>query len=150
MIDRVARKQAAEAIRHFVSGQITNDEFIRRYPSSKYDPVIWALDDTAWCLYDDSATHTLTGEYVLTKEFKKQVARWLMFLYSEEEYLWPRIGKPGFRSSSESLWLSWIFGFGQRRLKKFMASGDYEVWPFINRESFDRARKNPVLLRGNI
>jgi hypothetical protein len=150
MIDRDARKQAAEAIRHFVSGQITNDEFIRRYPSSKHDPVIWALDDTVWCLYDDIATHKLTGKFALTREFKKQVARWLMFLYSDQEYLWPRIGRPGFRSNSESPWLSWIFGFGQSRLKKFKASGDYEVWPFISREDFERARKKPVLLTGNI
>jgi hypothetical protein len=150
MIDRVARKQAAETLRHFVSGQITNDEFIRRYPYSKRDPVIWALDDTVWCLYDDISTHKLTGEYAITKEFKKQVARWLMFLYSDEEYLWPRIGRPGFRSSSESLWLSWIFGFGQSRLKRFMASGDFEVWPFLKREDFEEARKKAVLLTGNI
>jgi hypothetical protein len=150
MIDRVARKQAAEAIRHFVSGQITSDEFLRRYPSSNRDPVIWALDDTVWCLYDDIVTHKLTGKYALPKEVKKQVARWLMFLYSDEEYLWPRIGRPGFRSHSEPLWLSWIFGFGQRRLKKFLASGDYDLWPFIKREGFERARKKPVLLTGNI
>jgi len=146
MIDRVARKQAAETLRHFVSGQITNDEFIRRYPYSKRDPVIWALDDTVWCLYDDISTHKLTGEYAPTREFRKQAARWLMFLYSDEEYLWPMIGRPGFRSSSESLWLSWIFGFGQGRLKKFMASGDFEVWPFLRREDFERARKNAVLM----
>ena len=138
MIDRVARKQAAEVIRHFVSGQITNDEFIRRYPSSKHDPVIWALDDTMWCLYDDIATHKLAGEYAPSKDFKKQVARWLAFLYSDEEYLWPRIDRPGFRSNAESLWLSWIFGFGQRRLRRFMASGDYEVWPFTRREDFEK------------
>ena len=28
MVDRVARKQAAETLRHFLSGQITSDEFI--------------------------------------------------------------------------------------------------------------------------
>jgi hypothetical protein len=150
MIHRVARKQAAETLRHFVSGQITNHEFIRRYPHSKRDPVIWALDDTVWCLYDDISTHKLAGEYATTKEFKNQVARWLMFLYSDEEYLWPRIGRPGFRSSSGSLWWSWVFGFGQSSLKKFMASGDFEVWPFLRREDFERVRKNPVLLTGNI
>jgi len=40
MIDRVARKEAAEAIRHFGAGQITNKEFLRRYPYSKDDPTI--------------------------------------------------------------------------------------------------------------
>jgi hypothetical protein len=83
MIDRTARARAAEAIRHFVAGQITNKEFLRRYPDSKDDPVIWALDDTVWCLYDDISTHRLSGEYALPKELKNDVARWLMFLYSD-------------------------------------------------------------------
>jgi hypothetical protein len=148
MIDRFARNQAAEAIRHFATGQITNWQFIKQYPTSRKDPAIWALDDTVWCLYDDFRTHTLIGKDALTKEGKKEVARWLTFLYSDEEYLWPRIGRPGLRRDPEPWLLSWLFGFGPGRWKRFKASGDYDVWPFIKREDFDRARKKPVLLVG--
>ena|SRR5215213_2771380 len=134
----------------YISGQITNWEFIERYPSSWEDPVIWALDDTVWCLYDDIVTHKLSGERALPKEIKNHAARWLMFLYSNEEYLWPKIGRPGFRYNPEPLWFSWVFGFWQGRLKKFKASGDYDVWPFLSREDYERARKSAVLLKGNI
>jgi len=148
MIDRLARQRAAEVIRHFVTGQITNKEFIRRYPESKHDLVIWALDDTVWCLYDDIRTHKLAGDYALNKEFKPEVVRWLMFLYSDAEYLWPKIGQPGFR-----YWPSWfcrVFGIGRKRFQRFHAAGDYSVWPFLRREDFENARRKPVLLNGNI
>ena len=150
MIDRVARKQAAQAIRHFATGQITNKDFIKRYPTSCKDPAIGALDDTVWCLYDDIHTHKLAGPETLPKEIKKEIARWLTFLYSDEEYLWPRIGTPGFRKRPDPLWFSWLFGFGRGRWKRFRASGDYDVWPFIKREDFDDARRKPVLLVGSL
>jgi len=148
MIDRTARNRAAETIRRFVTGQITNKEFIRRYPDSKNDPVIWALDDTVWCLYDDIRTHKLSGEYALTKEFKTEVARWLMFLYSDAEYQWPQIGKPGFRQTPS--WFCRVFPFAQKRFERFRAAGDYSVWPFLRPADFEDARRKPVLLGGHI
>ena len=30
-----------------------------------------------------------------------------------------------------------------------MQAGIYSVWPFINNESFQQAKKNPVLLAGS-
>jgi len=148
MIDRTARNHAAETIRRFVTGQITNKEFIRRYPDSKCDPVIWALDDTMWCLYDDIRTHKLSGSYALTKEFKIEVARWLMFLYSDAEYKWPKIGKPGFRQ--KPTWLCRAIPFAQKRFEKFRGAGDYSVWPFLRREDFEAARRKPLSLSGHI
>lgn len=147
MIDRTARRQAAETIRHFVTSQITNKEFIRRYPHSKEDPAIWALDDTVWCLYDDIRTHRLAGDYALTKEFKTEVARWLLFLYSDAEYVWPKIGKPGFRQTPS--WFCRILPFAQKRFETFRAAGDYSVWPFLRREDFEAARRKAKLLGGN-
>jgi hypothetical protein len=148
MIDTAARKRAAETIRHFVAGQITNKEFIRRYPESQEDPVIWALDDTVWCLYDDIRTHKLSGVEALVPEFKREVARWLMFLYSDQEYHWPGIGRPGFRHTPS--WLCRVFKFARRRFERFQAAGDYSVWPFVRREDFANARRKPVLLGGSI
>jgi len=147
MIDRTARQRAAEAIRHFVTGQITNFQFIDRYPYSKHDPIIWALDDTMWCLYDDIRTHRLAGEDALNPQFKREVARWLMFLYSDEEYIWPRIGQPGFRNSPS--WLCRWFGIGRKKFEWFHATGDFSVWPFVRRDDFENARRKPVLLNGN-
>ena len=144
MIDRPARKRAAEAIRHFVTGQISNKEFLRRYPESEDDSAIWALDDTVWCLYDDIRTHKLSGDEALSKEFKSEAVRWLMFLYSDKEYLWPNIGKPGFRHYPS--WFCRLFVFASKRYERFRAAGDYSVWPFLRREDFEDARQRPVLL----
>jgi hypothetical protein len=144
MIDRAARRQAAETIRRFVNGQITNKEFLRRYPNSKEDPAIWALDDTVWCLYDDILIHKLSGKYALTKEFKSEVSRWLLFLYSDAEYQWPKIGKPGFRQAQS--WVCRALPFARRRFKRFRDAGDYSVWPFLRWEDFEEARRKPVLL----
>jgi hypothetical protein len=153
MVDRIARKQAAETIRHFVSGQITNDDFIERYPHSRNDPVIWALYDTIWCLYDDIAIHKLTGKDALPKEIKKRIARWLLFLYSDKEYEWPRISSPGFCDFPTDSWLGKVmrilFSYGVIEAG-FMACGDYDVWPFLSREDFEDARRKPVLLTGHI
>jgi hypothetical protein len=147
MIDRAARKQAAETIRHFVAGQITNEEFIRRFPTSQQDPIIWALDDSVWCLYDDIRTHKLTGQWALPRQFKPEVVRWLMFLYSDQEYLWPKIGKPGFLQRPS--WFHRFFKFARKRFERFHA-GDYAVWPFLRREEFEDTRRKPYLLGGNI
>jgi hypothetical protein len=148
MIDRVARKRSAESLRHFLGGQITNEEFLRRYPNSKADPAIWALDDTVWCLYDDIITHKLSGKYAIPNELKKDAARWLMFLYSDKEYRWPKIGAPGFRHYPS--WFCRTFNFARKRFDRFRAAGDYSVWPFLQREDFEDARQRPVLLSGNI
>ena len=152
MIDKVARKQAAEAIRHFLAGRISNDEFVYRYPRSD-DPIIGALDDTLWGFYDDFREHTLMGEFAVPAELKKQVTRWMMFLYTDEEYGWPSINAPGMRAYYQPTWLSRVTGFSkyvERRTAAFMAHGEYDVWPFLRREDFDRARRKPVLLGGNI
>ena len=153
MIDPIARRKAAEAIRHYVCGVITNKEFERRYPISKSDPVIHALNDSLWATYEDISTHKLTGENAASEEMKRRVACWLVFLYSEEEYRWPRIGDSGFRDLHADSWLGnairALFGY-EEKSAEFMAHGDYDVWPFLQREEFAEALKKPILLKGNI
>lgn len=146
MIDTQARKEAAEVARHFASGQITNFEFENKLPSSK-DPAIWAVEDTFWCLYDDFKEHKLNEHWEIPKEFKTMMARWVMFLYTNEEYKWPKISHPGIRPFE--------YGFIGKLLKKhlkqeaFLNAGEYSVWPFINNESYENARNNPHLLNGS-
>src|SRR5437588_5820860 len=91
VIDRTARNQAAATIRHYVCGVITNKEFEARYPYSKHDPIISALDDTLWSTYEDISKHRLIGKYAAPEWAKQRVARWLLFLYSDVEYQWPKI-----------------------------------------------------------
>jgi hypothetical protein len=153
MIDREARNQAAETIRHYLCGTITNREFERRYPTSKTDPIIRALDDSLWASYEDISTHQLGGANAVPKHLKDRVARWLVFLYSDHEYQWPRIGDAGFRDLPADSWFGNIvrrlFAW-EERSAAFMAYGDYDVWPFLRREEFQDALKEPALLKGNI
>ena len=153
MIDRKARNEAADTIRHYVCGTITNREFERRYPASKTDPIIRALDDSLWASYEDISAHRLVGENAVPKDLKDRVARWLVFLYSDFEYQWPRISHAAFRDLPADSWLgnmvrrllAW-----EERSTAFMAYGDYDVWPFLRREEFQDALKKPALLKGNI
>jgi hypothetical protein len=152
MIDRNARNQAAQTIRHYVCGVITNKEFEERYPSSKVDPVIRTLDDSLWATYEDIGTHKLTGENTVSYDLKQRIARWLVFLYSDSEYRWPKISNAGFRdlqaNSSFGKFIRTIFGYEEKSLA-FMRCSDYTVWPFFTREEYEHAIKNPILLKGH-
>jgi hypothetical protein len=151
MIDVKARRCAAETIRHYVSGVITNKEFEKRFPYSKTDPVIRALDRTLETTYSDVSPHKLAGENAVSEELKKRVARWLLFLYSDQEYLWPRIGNAGLRDFQNETTLGILLRIltdSDRASISFMQNGDYEVWPFLRHKDFENARKHPTLLRG--
>jgi len=89
MIDRSARNRLAELIRSLVSGSITNDEFEDRVPESNDRVVTEVFYHGAWCLYSDMKEYKLKGKDVLSKEDKSIVARWILFLKSENEYEWP-------------------------------------------------------------
>ena len=143
MIDIEARRKAAEIARHFASGQITNFEFENEFPDSK-DSAIDAILDTFWGIYDDFKEHKINDQWEVPKDFKKMMARWVMFLYSNEEYKWPKISQPGLRPFQ--------YGFFGKLFKRhlaqepFLSAGEYSVWPFINSESYNTARNNPHLL----
>ncbi len=146
MIDTKARKEAAEVARHFASGQITNFDFENKIPNSK-DPAVWAVQDTFWCLYDDFKEHKINEGWEMPKQIKTMMARWVMFLYSDEEYRWPKISCPGLRPFE--------YGFFGRLFKRhlaqesFLIAGEYSVWPFIDNESYENARNTPHLLAGS-
>lgn len=143
VIDVQARRKAALAARRFVSGQISNFEFEDLIPSSK-DPAIWAIEDTLWSFYDDFDEHTLKGKWAPPEETRKLMNRWVLFLYSREEYLWPRISYPGLRPFEIGFW-GRLF---KRHIKQaeFMSAGDFTYWPFIDAESFENANNSTVLL----
>ncbi len=147
MVDRDARDKAAELLRQFLAGTITNFELENSWPSSS-DRVLRAIEDTLWCFYDDFEEHAMRGRWALPKDRKKNMARWVVFLHSDEEYQWPAIGFPGIRPL-RSGWLARLTGIARWRKKKeavFMASGEYAYWPFISRASFERGSESPMLL----
>ena len=111
MVDRKARDKFAELLRHFIAGQITNDEFENQIPlprvfsSNPADPAIteiWWI--AAWPLYDDFEEHTLTGEYRVPDEYRREIAKCVLFLKADQEYQWPR--QTGLRKSL--MFLLWL------------------------------------------
>lgn len=143
MIDVPARKKAAQAARRFVSGQISNFEFENSFPSSK-DPGVWAIEDTLWCFYDDFDEHALKGKWEPPSEIRTLMNRWVLFLYSKEEYLWPRVSYPGLRPFEIGFW-GRLFKCHIKQAE-FMAAGEFNYWPFISKEAFQNAKNSPVLL----
>ena len=94
MIDRESRTQLSELIRHLVAGRMTNDEFESRLSLHSADPAgCEVFLSGAWCLYSDLWEYGLTGKYRLPKQARREAARWILFLTTDLEYEWPRLGR---------------------------------------------------------
>lgn len=160
MIDRQKRDRFAEVLRHFASGLLTNEEYEKRVdrifegmePKQPRDLALWAIYDNVWFLYDDLRTHRLTGCNALTREGKTEFARWIMFLYTEQEYQWPITR---FLSISSCLLRIVILGLwdlimGAHQARQLAAMGDWDVWPFLTSQDYEESRRKPHLLRGAV
>ncbi len=146
MIDRVSRDKTAELLRHFISGQLTNFDFEEEMSSSK-DAVISEIYDSIWLFYDDFTKHKMKDDWALPKETKTLMARWIMFLYTNEEYKWPKFRFAGIRPLQHN-WISRLLKKPEKE-RKFMECGEYSVWPFFSMESYNDAKQNPKLMSGS-
>ena len=132
-----------------MAGQITNDEFEDRLlPLGSADPAVWEVFSSgAWCLYSDLREYRLTGKYRLPKEARREVTRWILFLKTDLEYEWPRLG----RLRRLLLLLGNVFSVGVLGIayrKYFRRFGDWDVWPFLRRSDYDVALKQPPYFTG--
>ena len=148
MVDRSARDQYAELLRHFVAGRMTNFEYEESCDQifRTNDEAVHQIYCAMWPTYCDIRKHTMTGDYALSKEGRRLVAQWILFLHSDLEYEWPVPGMSG------CLLNILTFGFWSRLQKHKRArlgfSGNHDVWPFFHLSNFDEALKHPKLLRG--
>ena len=136
MVDRHARNIAAEALRDFMEGSISNKEYERRYPKSKDDPALWGIYANIWFCYSDTSEHTLSGKHALTDDGRAIVERCLLFLKSDLEFQWP--------ATKLRLWypLLRLIGLGRivnRQVEKEMSIGEMEVWPFLRKTDYEEA-----------
>jgi hypothetical protein len=154
MIDREARKIAAQALRDFISGKITNFAFEALQPKTE-DLAIHAIWDTAWLFYDDFKTHRLEGRNALSVQQRKSCVRWITFLHADLEYCWPPIRLPGSDPNlrvQNGFWRRLLrmdpFGLSSEEATNFLNAGHYAVWPFISVEDYKKAVASPHLLSG--
>lgn len=150
VVDRRARDLAAQLLRDFISGKVTNFDFEERCPET-HDRAIHAVWDTAWLLYDDFKTHKLTGRHRLDVTTRRQTIRWIVFLHGDLDYRWPHLPQPGADPNIrvEQSVLRRIFApFGLKRVEvdEFLKSGHYPVWPFASVKDYKAAIARPRLL----
>jgi len=134
MVNRHARDIAAEALREFMEGSISNEEYQRRYPKSKDDPALWEIYVQVWFFYSDLKTHTLTGKHALNDERRAFLERCILFLKSDVEFQWPR---QKFRPWHGILRLLGLGRTIKRREQEEMSIGDKEVWPFLRKAEYE-------------
>jgi hypothetical protein len=134
VIDRRARNIAANAIRDFMEGTISNREYERRYPRSKDDHALWEIYVQMWFLYSDLKEHTLTGEYALKEESRSFLDRCILFLKSDLDFQWPR---QKFRPWYGLFRIIGLGRFIDRLERKEMNIGDVDVWPFLKKTEYE-------------
>jgi hypothetical protein len=137
MINRTTRDVAADAIREFMDGRITNREYERRYPRSKADPALREIYIQLWFLYSDISEHTMTGKHSLSEESRRAIERCILFLRSDFEYRWSpsklRLANAVIR----------ILGLGRIvNLRETKEAGETEVWPFFSQAEYQEVRRD--------
>jgi len=134
MIDRHARDIAADAVRDFIRGFISNREYERRFPATKGDPALWAIHTALWSGYSDVSEHTMTGKHALNDEGRALAERCILFLRSDLEFQWP---PPKFRLRYGILRLLGLGRMVKRWEEEDMSMGDVEVWPFLKEAEYE-------------
>lgn len=151
MVDSKARRQIAEALRHFAAGVITNKEWERRWEAadgSPRDDAVGGIYEAVWPLYSDISVHRLDGPRTLDRRGRRELARWILFLYTDAEYVWPY---PGIFDAGTCLLNLLTLGLwgrltGPQLERKLRMIGDRDVWPFQNTDQLERARREVRLL----
>ena len=134
MIDRSARNRLAELLRSLASGMISNDEFEESIPVSEDKAINEVFFNGGWCLYSDMKEYKLKEKDALEQVVKMEVARWVLFLKSNNEYAWPKV------SVLQRALHTVSFGLlGTSYAKVWASSGDIDVWPFLKAEHLAKA-----------
>lgn len=150
-VDRTARNRAAQTLRDFIAGRIDNFTFEDAQPLTD-DPVVRAIWESCWLIYDDFKRHRLTGRDAVSPDTRRQMLRWVLFLDTDLPYLWPDLRYAGWdprARAQQSGWRGWLqWGPSPRVVQDFLAKGHYPVWPFRSVAEFKQALAKPRRLSG--
>jgi hypothetical protein len=144
-----SRDRLAQALRRYVAGRISNDD-LDSVEIDWRDRGAAEVKRQAWFLYDDTRHHYAKGRYAINSDTKRIIARWIVFLHCDKEYLWP-----DYSSVPIINWVLSFFTFGwwgrreSIRRKEFEEAGDFSAWPFISTTELDDAAKRPRYLAGH-
>jgi hypothetical protein len=148
VICRDSRDRLALALRRYAAGRITNDD-LDAIDVDSGDRGAAAIKHRAWFLYDDLMEHRATAKYLIPREGRRELARWVVFLHSEHEYLWPEFSFIDVLNIPLNLLtLGWWARYRSRRYAEFREAGDFPVWPFLRTSEFEAAIRTPKFLSG--
>lgn len=148
-IDRPTRDRLAEGLRQFAAGRSWSEDFEQRcvMPAMRsLDPGAHEIAWAAWGLYDDFSDTRLTGRFRLSRESRRTIARWIMFLRSDTPYEWPTYP----RWHALALLPVDILTLGTTarvRRRKWRQAGEFHVWPYRTWTDYRAAMRTPVYLR---
>jgi hypothetical protein len=139
MVDRHARDVAAEALREFMSGSISNKDYEWRFPRGTRDPALEAIYSYFWFSYSDTKEHTMTGDHAITDEGRAVVQRCLLFLKSDLAFQWPArkllLAYPILRL----IGLGWIVNRSPKRESSL--GGEIDVWPCFTKAQYAQCKE---------
>jgi hypothetical protein len=145
MIDRAARKNLEQARRRYTAGRITTnvelEETVANIASQSGDATVHEVANASWGLYDDLRTYTAAEEDALGRSETATVARWILFLRSNNEFARPR--SPSAAGTLVDALIG-VFTLGLVRRtsssteRQSWKSGDFAVWPFRSRMELRR------------
>ncbi|HEY3415884.1 MAG TPA: hypothetical protein VGM23_03275 [Armatimonadota bacterium] len=174
MINRAVRDQAAEVIQQFSAGEFSYDAITQRYPRCKDDLAVQRIYHAIGMLKEERRRWWLLAFRPLTDEDRQALDRFALFLDTDREYEWPPYGflntwgvLPVYLSLvglmlADSLFdlstLLFFVGFAivilyavilqlvTRPLRKrFAATGDIDVWPFLRQTDYEEAKDGEIV-----
>jgi hypothetical protein len=148
MICRASRDRLALALRRYAAGRISNDD-LDCVEVDRRDLGAMAVKHEAWFLYDDIRHHYATRKHAIDRAGRRELAKWVLFLNSDDEYLWP-----GHAFVPIVDWPLNLFTFGwwgrrqNLRRRQFEQAGDISAWPFITIRQLEDAVRRPRYFAG--
>jgi hypothetical protein len=131
MIDREWRDRVACALRRFASGRLHRYEFDRVMwgAARSADSAVVAVDDEIEWAFLNYGPNRLVGRHALTAEQRRNVARWVLFLRSDEPYEWPVRGSEllAILRAIRTLGKSW-----RANEEAWERAGERALWPFVS------------------
>ncbi|XXF76806.1 hypothetical protein P2318_27670 [Myxococcaceae bacterium GXIMD 01537] len=133
-IDVAARRRAAELLRGFAEGRLSNVELDARYPGRSGDPAVHAVYARTWRYQDDYREYRLTGDLAPSEEELCLLRRCALFLETSLPYEWPSLARRALRAVSARIPRRGAPTISEER-------GDLAAWPFFRREDLAAAER---------
>lgn len=91
MVDRAARDEYAELLKHYSAGFLTQRDYVyasARIFNGSFDGSLMAVFRHVWGISDDLCAHHRTANHRLQRKAGRKVSRWIAYLQSNADCPW--------------------------------------------------------------